>query len=332
VVARQWTVVSALFALGACPGAYAANLTSRLGSTGPAFETGMTPSKLGWGADDQPYPDRIVVNTPDLAEMVWVPAGRFRMGSTREELDRQWTENGWDPTWKDFAKDEQPQHQVRIAGGFWLAKQEVTIGQYQRFLDATGGEAPPFWSDLSGHERLPAILLTWHDSEEYSRWAGGSLPTEAQWEWSARGPAGRLYPWGDTWDRTRCNSAEYWAGKALPDAASWKAWTDTLAAGIGTAVLHLREVGGYTEGAGWTGALDQAGNVCEWCSDWYGEGYYGQSLPADPDGLTIGTYRVLRGGSWRSVADLCRTTNRGNLDPDERYFAYGLRVAWAVER
>jgi formylglycine-generating enzyme required for sulfatase activity len=198
------------------PIAVAADLTSHLGHTGPSLEAGLTPSALGWGADDQAYPDRFVMNPVDLSEMVWVPAGTFRMGSTDEEIDRQWAENGWDARWRRLTGREQPAHQVTVAKGFWLYRHEVTVGQYGRFLAATGRAAPPEWGDSRAHERLPANFLAWDDCAAYVQWAGGALPTEAQWEWSARGPEGRIYPWGNTWDRTKCNSAEYWANKALP--------------------------------------------------------------------------------------------------------------------
>jgi hypothetical protein len=86
----------------------AAEIESHLDNRGPAFEAGLTPAKLGWGADDKAYPDRFVVNPMDGAEMVWLPAGRFRMGSTQKEINRLWQENGWDPEWRQDTRDEQP--------------------------------------------------------------------------------------------------------------------------------------------------------------------------------------------------------------------------------
>ena len=320
-----WAVVAAL------PTVDAAELTSSLGNTGPGFEAGMTPSKLGWGGDDQPYPDRFVVNPVDDAEMVWVPAGTFRMGSTQEEIDGLWQANGWDPEWKQYVNDEQPAHEVTLTRGFWLYRHEVTNGQYAHFLAATGHEAPPMdWADYKAHERLPVIWVDWNDASAYAEWASGALPTEAQWEYAARGPEAGLYPWGDGWDRDRCNSAEYWARKPLNTVAAWQAWSDADFGGEVTAakvISHLREVGSFPTGASWCGALDLAGNVYEWCGDWYGESYYATSPAEDPSGAATGGGCVLRGGSWGYDANHCRAARRYYLFPAIGMIDFGFRVA-----
>jgi formylglycine-generating enzyme required for sulfatase activity len=222
----------------------AASLTSHVGNAGPRLGVGTTPSSLGWGADDRAHPDRFAVNPVDLSEMVWVPAATFQMGSTQEEMDRQWSENRWVPAWRslekgerpphtisrwaakarEFNQDERPVHQVTLTRGFWLGRREVATEQYQHYLDATGRDpAVDEWPSFAERERLPAVWVMWRDAKAYAAWAGCCLPTEAQWEWSARGPERRIYPWGDTWDRAKCNSAEYWAGKALRGDALWEA-------------------------------------------------------------------------------------------------------------
>ncbi len=316
-------------------------LSSHLGNRGPRFMAGVTPSRLGWGPDAQAHPSRFVVNPVDLAEMVWVPAGRFRMGSTQEEIDRLWRENGWTEGWKPYTKDEQPAHEVTISEGFWLHKHEVTNVQYGRFLDATGHAPHPWWDEFKAHERLPVVLVTWDDCVAYARWAGGSLPTEAQWEYGARGPEGRLYPWGDTWDRTKCVCAEQHAQGALNDYAAWESWYLGIGAkkneqgkwslSSGIAVRHLRPVGGLPRGASWCGALDMSGNVWEWCSDWYGADAYANAASVDPLGPTSGEKRVLRGGSWSSsFAFACRTAFRYFNVPAVRDLSYGFRVARAL--
>jgi len=326
--AGRLALVAAALCLGTAAGvAGAADLTSHLGNAGPGFAGGLTPSKLGWGADDRAYPDRFVVNPPDLAEMVWVPAGTFRMGSTQQEIDTQWTENGWDPTWRNGMWREQPAHEVTLADGFWLGRHEVTVDQYERFLDATSGEVPPFWSHLRSHERLPVIMVTWTDSEAYAKWAGGTLPTEAQWEWSARGPEARVYPWGNRWDRTKCNSAEHWAAKALNTQDAWLAWTAMLPATFDGLLSYMREVGSCGEDRGWAGVLDQAGNVSEWCSDWYGESHDGAGAVTDPLGPVTGSTRVCRGGCWSRGAVFCRSSFRAGDNPSLRIVDLGLRVA-----
>ncbi len=315
-------------------------IVSHLGNRGPGFEVGLAPSRLGWGGDDQVYPSRFVVNPVDLAEMVWVPAGRFRMGSTDEEIDRLWRENGWTEGWKPHTSDERPAHEVTISRGFWLHRHEVTNGQYARFVAATGHPAHRWWDEYKAHERLPVVNVTWDDCVAYAKWAGGCLPTEAQWEYAARGPEGRLFPWGDVWDRTKCVCAEYHAERALNDSPAWKSWylsigvkkTDggcwSLATDI--AARCLRPVGGLPKGASWCGALNMSGNVWEWCADWFGEGYYGSSPAQDPTGPGTGESRVLRGGSWVYGANRCRTAYRNYGDPGNRNGNDGLRVARAL--
>ncbi len=312
-------------------------LPSHMGNQGPKYEAGLTPSKLGWGPDDQAYPSRFVVNPVDLAEMVWVPAGRFRMGSTDEEIGELWRENGWAEDWKQYTADERPAHGVTISEGFWLHKHEVTNGQYGRFLEATGHTPPPSWDAYKAHERLPVLWVTWDDCIAYARWAGGSLPTEAQWEYGARGPEGRLFPWGNAWDRTKCVCAEHHAQRPLSDGESWAPWfhgtgvlTDEGSVSDEVVIRHLGAVGGLPEGASWCGALDMAGNTWEWCSDWYGEDTYADSAPADPVGPASGEYRVLRGGSWLSRASVCRSAFRRHDRPAYRDERFGVRVASAL--
>jgi len=308
----------------------ATEMDSHLGNRGPAFEAGMTPSKLGWGGDDQPYPERFVVNPTDGAEMVWVPAGTFRMGSTQEETDALWLGNGWDPEVKQFAGNERPAHAVMLTRGFWLYRHEVMNGQYARFLAATGHEAHEQWDSYKAHERLPANWMNWNDASDYAEWASGTLPTEAEWEYAARGPEGRPYPWGGQWDRERCNSAEYWAGKPLNTDAACKAWLDAEVGGevpAARTIAHLREVGSFPSGASWCGALDLAGSVYEWCGDWYGDGYYATSPAEDPSGPVTGRDRVVRGGSWHGNAYYCRAAYRCGVDPANRLRSFGFRVA-----
>ena len=300
---------------------------SHLGHEGPAFQPGMKPSTLGWGQDDKAYPDKFVVNPKDGAEMVWVPAGKFRMGSTPEEIDKLWRENGWDNDWKTNAAWEQPAHEVTITGGFWLYRHEVTVGQYDKFLAATGHDRPgPWWDSYKQHPQHPVTYVTWDEAVAYSQWTGGALPTEAQWEWSARGPQGRLYPWGNQWDRSKCNSAEFWAQKPLKSEAACTQWLGGT--GIEKAedvIPFLKAVGSFPENSSWCGALDLAGNVWEWCADWYGEDYYGKSPAADPSGPAGGAQRVLRGGSWGFDANLCRSADRNWLDPTYGDIDVGFR-------
>jgi len=157
--------------------------------------------------------------------------------------------------------DEHPQSRVYL-DGFWMDKTEVTVARYRRFCQATGRQMPgaPPWGWQDNH---PVVNVTWHDAAAYAAWAGKRLPTEAEWEKAARGTDGRQYPWGDGWDAGKCANAN--------NSSTAKA------------------VGSYPSGASPFGVLDMAGNVMEWCADWYDESYVGPPS---------GNYRVLRGGGW----------------------------------
>jgi len=197
------------------------------------------------------------INPKDGAEMVYVPAGEFLMGSTEGE--------GYE------YDGERPQHTVYL-DGFWIYKNLVTVAQYRKFCQATGRQMPeePDWQWQDDH---PIVNMIWDDAVAYAKWAGAALPTEAQWEKAARGTDGRQYPWGNDWDAAKCvNSVD---GELDP----------------------TRPVGSCPDGASPYGALDMAGNVWEWCADWYSDDYYKSSSPRNPTGPATGTWRVLRGGS-----------------------------------
>jgi formylglycine-generating enzyme required for sulfatase activity len=296
-------------------------VTSHLGTPAPCWAHGVTPEMLGWGDNSQPCPDWFVVNPADGAEMVWAPPGSFPMGDAEGH------------------EDEQPVHSVSL-DGFWLYRHEVTNGQYARFLNATGHTPHPWWEREGGHANLPVNNVTWHDALAYAAWARCALPTEAQWEYAARGPDGREFPWGDWWDATRCNTAEYWAGRVLDGRASWEAWYRQIGAEwhdsggwalSGTVVVqHLTVVGSFPTGVSWCGAHDLAGNVSEWCADWYGEGYYASSPTHNPTGPALGAERVNRGGCWDVRPDRACSSYRSSTTPNDRGYGLGFRCVAAV--
>jgi formylglycine-generating enzyme required for sulfatase activity len=321
-------------------------IESHLGNKGPEFKAGLTPRKLRWGKNDKAYPDRLVVNPADGAELVWVPGGTFGMGSTQEELDRLWQQYGWSADWRSGTEDQLPRHEVTL-DGFWIYKHEVTNGQYAKFHGTATNRAGPEegggkkGSVLEQDEHHPRVEITWTEAEAYARRAGGRLPTEAQWEYAARGAERRQYPWGDTWDAAKCNCAEQWAGHALTDTESMLAWQASV--GIRKredgsrviparqAVKFLTDVGSFPQGASWCAALDLAGSVNEWCADWYGKDYYASSPAQNPPGPTEGSERVGRGGAWGARAPYCRTAARGSDTPDTSDLSTGLRCVVTVE-
>jgi formylglycine-generating enzyme required for sulfatase activity len=221
------------------------------------------------------------ITGPDGGTMVWVPAGSFLMGSPDQE--------GYG--------NEHPQHQVRITQGFWLGKCTVTNAQYARYCQATGVALP---EDSNQGDNHPVVNMTWFDAKAYCVHYGLSLPTEAQWEYAARGPEGRKYPWGDQWDKDKCCNV----GNQGPKGQTFP-------------------VGSFPAGASWCGVLDMAGNVWQWCQDWYDDKYYANSPTQDPPGpdtpgADTGDWRVLRGGSWLNGAGLCRSAYRRFNDPEHR--------------
>ncbi|MGV8122349.1 MAG: SUMF1/EgtB/PvdO family nonheme iron enzyme [Candidatus Xenobiia bacterium LiM19] len=235
-------------------------------------------------------------NTKDGAEMVLVPAGEFLMGSPSGE-----------------GSDEHPQHRVYL-DAYYIYKYPVTNGQFARFVKETGYGAEGDWEDFAdpGREDHPVLNVTWKDARAYCKWADGRLPMEAEWEKAARGTDGREYPWGNTWDDSKCNWDK---GPKVPGMAD-------IYGGRGTT-----PVGSFPSGASPYGCMDMAGNVWEWCSDWYDEDYYKNSPSRNPSGPSKGGYRVSRGGSWY-VEDtgIFRCAYRFRYSPVNRINLCGFRV------
>jgi len=312
-VVGQFAMAVCLVLLLAVAVTAADTIVSQLGNEGPAYEQGSKPSTLGWGPDDGSYPDRCIVNPADDAEMVWVPAGSFRMGITDEERDRLWDAYGWDPNWKYTLNDAQPAHEVTLTRGFWLYRHGVTKGQYARFMRETADDDNPVPEAEQPYPKDPA-RVTWFAAELYAQWAGGEIVTEAQREWAARGPENLLWPWGNEWDSNQCNSGNYWAGKPLNDLATHKAWIDAFPRGDW--YLMYGEVGSQPGNVSWCGVWDLSGKVWEWCRDWFAYDYYAESPATDPEGPATGEARAIRGAGWASLSHNCLPCYRSAAEPD----------------
>jgi formylglycine-generating enzyme required for sulfatase activity len=224
------------------------------------------------------------VNRADGAKMLWVPPGAFRMGAS------------------DGADNERPVHTVSLTRGFWIYQNEVTNAQWEQFLQANPSHQKPKYAHVPRLTKAdqPAVAISWEDATAYCRWAKVRLPTEAEWEYAARGTDGRRYPWGN----------------GEPDGA--------LAVFFRSISLgHPEPPRGRPAGASPFGAYDMAGNVWEWCSDWYGP--YPEERQVDPTGPVTGKKRVARGGGWTNELEKLRATVRGYGLPTRRSGHLGFR-------
>lgn len=250
------------------------------------------------------------VVSPYTGQMIYIPAGAFLMGN-----------NGSEPY---SYSNELPQHSVDLAG-YYITKHEVTRSQYRAFMEAGGYTTQAYWSDdgwnwkvansrtepeywaasqnwgtppgtFTQTDNHPVVGVTYYEAEAFCNWVGGHLPTEAQWEKAARwdGSHPNVYPWGDAWDAEKCNNYE-----------------DTNPAGGGYQHYQTAPVGSYPDGVSPYGCLDMAGNVWEWCQDWY-KSYPESTSPFDDTNVR----RVIRGGGWFDQVDYSRSAFRLGTIPN----------------
>jgi len=254
-------------------------------------------------ADDGKQSDEITWQK-DGAKMRLIPAGEFSMG-----------DHHGDVSW--IKERATPVHTVYL-DAFYIDKYEVTVGQYKKFIQATGHRAPD-WSDVSKYsptDNHPIVYVSWEDAQAYCKWAGKRLPTEAEWEKAARGGlVGKRYPWGDE----------------APDAggkyrASYDPGDDDADGYEYCAPVGSFPPNGY-------GLYDMAGNVWEWCSDWYDKNYYSSSPRNNPPGAAggSGSFRVVRGGSWRYANYLMRAVDRNADWPSDLNSNLGFRCCVAQD-
>jgi formylglycine-generating enzyme required for sulfatase activity len=265
----------------------------------------------------------------DGAPMVYVPAGEFRMGSDSDqaraarELCRQYAGDVGISVCKPEAfANEKPAHDV-VLDGFWLDQHEITNGQYRACV-LSGACQPPVDSssftrdsyyDESAYAHHPVIWVRWDQANAYCEWAGARLPSEAEWEYAARGPRGLLFPWGDTFDGRLLNYCDVGCA-GVSDPSVDDGFRDTA------------PVGSFPGGESWCGALDMAGNVREWVADRYG--LYSSERQANPSGPTLGESHIPRGGSWYDTPDDVRSANRGENTADYARHKVGFRCASSI--
>ena len=250
----------------------------------PAVEPGVAASAkagISMNAEWDPY-----LATMNGVEMVLVPAGCFPMGSNAGH-----STGGMAPV-----------HKVCFTEPFWLDIYEVSQAQFAEF----GGEAARE-SCFKGPNR-PRECLTWFEAQDFCELRGARLPSEAEWEYAARGPDGLRFPWGETFE---------------PDYVIFPA----------NSRQETADVGGRPGGASWVGAQDLSGNVWEWANDWYGEFYYGtlEDGTVNPQGPEAGTQRVLRGGSWVTLSVVRFIAIRYQDEPDDWTPSHGFRCAMSYQ-
>jgi formylglycine-generating enzyme required for sulfatase activity len=206
-------------------------------------------------------------------DMVLVPAGTFKMGTDQEDTDQKAMAAGFPRPWYE---DEHPLQELWLPA-FYIDRYELTNEKYSRFVHAVSHHPPEDWVNGTfpvEKGRFPVVLVNWYDANDYCKWAGKRLPTEAEWEKAARGPDGLLYPWGNTFDPKRAHIATESVMLDLPV-----------------------PVGSYENGKSPYGAYDMIGNVWEWTDSWY-QPYRGNTADNPQFGQKL---RVTRGLSFMSV-------------------------------
>ena len=256
------------------------------------------------------YPE--ITHEKDNSIMIYIPAGEFTMGS-------------------DIYSFEKPVQQINL-DAYLIDKYLVTNKQFKQFVDETGYQTdaekkgtgqvkigkkwkefegaiwkmPDGNNSIDGKDDYPVSQISYNDAVAYCQWAGKDLPTEAQWEMAARGPGGGIYPWGDS----------------APD--------DTMANFADSFIDETTPVTKYEKGQSLYGAFDMAGNLYQWCKDWYSaEGKERESK--NPTGPDSGTERVLKGGSFSEGSDSLRAPSRLSADPSSSSFVYGFRCVKKAE-
>ncbi len=212
--------------------------------------------------------------------MINVPGDTFMMGCN----------DGVD---SDCNSDETPYHQVTLSG-YRIDMFEVTRSEYNDCIDNGPCVAPTCDFDPMGLPNHPVTCVTWTDAMTYCAYVNKRLPTEAEWEYAARGGDGRRYPWGN---------------KDFDEVID-EMGSPCQLANANLCRKDAEDVGSHPTGASVFGAMDMAGNVAEWVNDRYDENYYAVSPDNDPPGPAMGAVRVLRGGGWNSGQSAFRTSAR----------------------
>jgi len=235
--------------------------------------------------------------------MVYVAAGTFMMGS-------------------NMKKNERPVHEVHVSA-FFLDVYEVSVAEFRAFCRAKNRKMPeqPEWS----RDNHPVVNIRWWDANAYAKWAGKRLPTEAEWEYAARG-MGKSPSYIESDDLLFGRSF----GNVADESVKRVKYFYPIKDGYDDGHLHTAPVGSFA--ANKLGVADMRGNVLEWCFDWYSDSYYSSSINIDPKGPSKTRFKSIRGGSYNRSGEYLRATYRTWYHPGSRFPFLGFRCAVDVEK
>jgi len=263
--------------------------------------------------------ERQRVNSRDGQVYVWISPGTFSMGCSRADAECH--------------PEEKPSHTVTLSSGFWIGQTVVTVDAWRRYRTAVGAPALPTADPYgrtglneAGADDMPAVLMNWSQARDYCAWAGGQLPTEAQWEYGARAGDTRAHSgnldeiawYGDNSGRHRIDTAAL-ISKYGDGAAFDKALVEN---GNGPHRVRQKRANAWE-------LYDMFGSVSQWLADWFDRTYYARSPERDPTGPSGPEpdypQRVIRGNSWDGPPDDTRVSRRGRIPPGDQYSAVGFR-------
>jgi len=251
----------------------------------------------------------IACSSPPPENMVYIPPGKFIMGSAENIDNEKSFEYGFAKPW---IADASPHREIYLEG-YYIDKYEVSNADYGKFVKATGHRPPDHWGKDSPPDKIanhPVTNVSWHDALEYCKWRGKRLPTEEEWEKAARGTNGRLYPWGNEFDFSKANVSQNQSEE-----------TDT------------KDVKSYENGKSHYGVHNMVGNIWEWTLDWY-KPYPGNTYKSEFFGER---FKVFRGNSYsrmghfpkdkyeRMIKEFSKVTFRFYSDPSGRFHDVGCR-------
>lgn len=261
----------------------------------------------------EPQTGDVTINPRDRLRYVHIGPGTFRMGCS--------------PGDSECFDDEWPVRDVTITRGFKVGETEVTVEAYRRFAEVSARKLPedPIWMNRRLNERwsngtMPIVNVNWDEARQYCEWAGGRLPTEAEWEYAARG--GEKGPWyGLAHDIAWFGEN---SGKMLLDARKiWKDQSTQYFEKLNENEGRFHSVA--RKAPNQFGLYDTLGNVAEWTADWYAKRYDSLGGQRDPKGPPTGGTRVVRGGSWNNIARIIRVSVRDDGPPSASSSSLGFR-------